>query len=79
MYLGIGPVLSIYCSVYLSKKELKSVSRFGENLPLRMEGQELGEKMKEHYVSVPLCLFWFMWKAHNRSIFDNEELLNQKY
>ena len=32
----------------------------------------MGKKRKKIWLAVPLCLFWNLWRARNRLVFENE-------
>ena len=38
----------------------------------------MGKKRKKIWVAAPLCLFWTLWRARNRVVFDNEVTNAQK-
>ena len=40
-------------------------------------GSCVGKKRKKVWLSVPLCLFWIIWKERNRRAFENEDHLIQ--
>ena len=35
-------------------------------------GAIVGKKRKKIWLAAPLCLFWILWRARNRLIFENE-------
>ena len=32
----------------------------------------MGKKRKKNWLAAPLCLFWNLWRARNRLVFENE-------
>ena len=36
------------------------------------QGAAVGKKRKKIWLAAPLCLFWNLWRARNRLVFDNE-------
>ena len=41
-------------------------------------GSFVGKKRQKVWKTVPLCLFWMIWKEINRIAFENEEFLIQR-
>ena len=39
---------------------------------LAWQGAAVGKKRKKIWLAAPLCLFWNIWRARNRLVFDNE-------
>ena len=38
----------------------------------------MGKKRKKIWLAAPLCLFWTLWRARNRLVFENEGTSDQK-
>ena len=38
----------------------------------------VGKKCKRIWLAAPLCLFWTLWRARNRLVFENEGTIDQK-
>ena len=36
------------------------------------QGAAVGKKRKKIWLAAPLCLFWNLWRARNRLVFENE-------
>ena len=45
---------------------------------LAWQGAAVGKKRKRIWLAAPLCLFWTLWRARNRVVFENEGLNDQK-
>ena len=39
---------------------------------LAWQGATVGKKRKKIWLAAPLCLFWNLWRATNRLVFENE-------
>ena len=39
---------------------------------LAWQGCAVGKKRKKIWLAAPLCLFWNLWRARNRLVFENE-------
>ena len=39
---------------------------------LAWQGAAVGKKRKKIWLAAPLCLFWNLWRARNRLVFENE-------
>ena len=39
---------------------------------LAWQGASVGKKRKKIWLAAPLCLFWNIWRARNRLVFENE-------
>ena len=39
---------------------------------LAWQGAAVGKKRKKIWMAAPLCLFWTLWRAMNRLVFENE-------
>ena len=39
---------------------------------LAWQGATVGKKHKQIWLAAPLCLFWNLWRARNRLVFENE-------
>ena len=39
---------------------------------LAWQGAAVGKKLKKIWLAAPLCLFWNIWRARNKLVFDNE-------
>ena len=42
------------------------------NKLLAWQGASVGKKRKKIWLAAPLCLFWNIWRARNRLVFENE-------
>ena len=38
----------------------------------------MGKKRKRIWLAAPLCLFWTLWRARNRMVFENKSPNDQK-
>ena len=45
---------------------------------LAWQGAAVGKKRKRIWLAAPLCLFWTLWRARNRLVFENEGTTDQK-
>ena len=45
---------------------------------LAWQGAAVGKKRKKIWFAAPLCLFWNLWRARNRLVFENEVPLAQR-
>ena len=45
---------------------------------LAWQGAAVSKKRKRIWLAAPLCLFWTLWRAINRLVFENEGLNIQK-
>ena len=45
---------------------------------LAWQGAAVGKKCKKIWLAAPLCLFWILWRARNRLVFENEGTSDQK-
>ena len=54
------------------------VPRAGEGGFIQLEGPLCGEKRKKIWNSIPLCIFWTVWKERNRLAFKGGVLNIQK-
>ena len=39
---------------------------------LALQGAAVGKKHKKNWIAASLCLFWTLWHARNRLVFENE-------
>ena len=45
---------------------------------LAWQGADVGKKRKRIWLAAPLCLFWTLWRAKNRMVFENKGFNDQK-
>ena len=45
---------------------------------LTWQGAAVGKKRKRIWLAAPLCVFWALWRARNRLVFENEGTTDQK-
>ena len=45
---------------------------------LAWQGAAMGKKRKKIWIATPLCLFWTLWRARNRLVFENEVTSEQR-
>ena len=45
---------------------------------LAWQGAAVGKKRKRICLAAPICLFWTLWRARNRLVFENEGTTDQK-
>ena len=45
---------------------------------LAWQGADVGKKRKRIWLATPLCLFWTLWRARNRMVFENKGFNDQK-
>ena len=45
---------------------------------LAWQGADEGKKRKRIWLAAPLCLFWTLWRARNRMVFENKGFNDQK-
>ena len=45
---------------------------------LAWQGADVGKKRKRIWLAAPLCLFWTLWRARNRIVFENKGSNDQK-
>ena len=54
------------------------VPRVSEGGVIQLEGSLCGEKKEKNWNSIPLCIFWMVWKERNRLAFNGGVLNIQK-
>ena len=54
------------------------IPRVSEGGVIQLEGSLCGEKKEKNWNSIPLCIFWMVWKERNRLAFKGRVLNIQK-